>query len=55
MKYRTFTVYNLVGAGLWAIGVTTLGYYLGQVDVVRKNVEIAAVIIVAIATTPSTP
>ena len=52
MKYRTFTIYNIVGAGLWAIGVTTLGYYLGQVDVVRKNVEIAAVIIVAISLIP---
>jgi len=52
MKYRTFTIYNLVGAGLWAIGVTTLGYYLGQVDVVREHVEIAAVIIVALSLIP---
>jgi membrane-associated protein len=52
MKYRTFTIYNLVGAGLWALGLTTLGYYLGQVDVVREHVEIAAVIIVAISLIP---
>jgi len=52
MKYRTFTIYNLVGAGLWAIGVTTLGYYLGQVDVVREHVEIAAIIIVAVSLIP---
>lgn len=52
MRYRTFTIYNLVGAGLWAIGLTTLGYYLGQVDVVRKHVEIAAILIVAISLIP---
>ena len=52
MKYRTFTIYNLLGAGLWAIGVTTLGYYMGQVDVVRNHVEIAALLIVAISLIP---
>jgi len=52
MKYRTFTIYNLIGAGLWAIGVTTLGYYMGQVDVVRNHVEIAALLIVAISLIP---
>jgi membrane-associated protein len=52
MKYRTFTIYNIVGAGLWAVGVTTLGYYLGQVDVVREHVEIAAILIVAISLIP---
>jgi membrane-associated protein len=52
MKYRTFTVYNIVGAGLWAVGITTLGYYLGQVDIVREHVEIAAIIIVAISLIP---
>ena len=52
MKYRTFTMYNIVGAGLWAVGVTTLGYYLGQVDIVREHVEIAALIIVAVSLIP---
>jgi membrane-associated protein len=52
MKYRTFTIYNIVGAGLWAVGITTLGYYLGQVDIVRENVEAAAVIIVAVSLIP---
>jgi membrane-associated protein len=30
MKYRTFVTYNLIGGFLWAIGVTTLGYLLGE-------------------------
>ncbi|MET0150813.1 MAG: VTT domain-containing protein, partial [Acidimicrobiales bacterium] len=30
MHYRTFLVYNLVGGFLWAVGVTSLGYILGE-------------------------
>ena len=27
---------------IWAVGLTTLGYFLGQIDVVKNNIEIAA-------------
>jgi membrane-associated protein len=30
MRYRIFVTYNLVGALLWAVGVTLLGYTLGK-------------------------
>jgi membrane-associated protein len=30
MRYRTFLLYNIAGALLWAAGVTFLGYYLGE-------------------------
>jgi membrane-associated protein len=52
MRYRTFVTFNLVGAFLWAIGVTTLGYYLGQVGVVRDHVELALLSVVAISLAP---
>ena len=29
MHYRTFFFYNVVGAFLWALGMTWLGYFLG--------------------------
>ncbi len=29
MKYRTFLAYNLVGAFLWAVGLTYVGYFVG--------------------------
>ena len=41
MKYRTFVIYNVVGGALWAVGVTLLGYFLGQVDVIEENLELA--------------
>jgi membrane-associated protein len=52
MHYRTFVTFNVVGGFLWAVGVTTLGYFLGQVQAVRDNVEIAALVIVAISVLP---
>jgi membrane-associated protein len=52
MKYRTFVVYNLLGGLLWGVGVTTLGYYLGEIDFIKNNLEVAAVVVVAISLIP---
>ena len=52
MKYRTFVIYNFVGGLLWGVGVTTLGYYLGEVNVVRNHIDIAIVAIVVISLLP---
>ncbi len=52
MRYRTFVTYNLVGGALWAIGVTLLGYFLGQVDVVEENLEITLLLIVGVSFLP---
>ncbi len=30
MNYRQFLIYNLVGGLLWAVGLTVLGYFLGN-------------------------
>jgi membrane-associated protein len=47
MRYRTFVTYNVVGAFLWAIGVTTLGYVLGETvpDIDKYLLPIVAVIV----------
>ncbi|HYQ75372.1 VTT domain-containing protein, partial [Cellulomonas sp.] len=39
MRYRTFVSYNVVGALLWGVGVTVLGYLLGTISFVRDNIE----------------
>jgi membrane-associated protein len=52
MHYRTFVVYNVVGGVLWACGVTTLGYFLGQVAFVRSNIELILIAIVAVSLVP---
>ena len=52
MKHRTFITANAIGAVAWAGGVTVLGYFLGQVDVIKNNIEFAAIAIVAISLLP---
>lgn len=52
MRYRTFLLFNVIGGIGWGVGVTALGYYLGQVAFVRANVEVFILGIVAISVLP---
>ncbi|NYI05667.1 DedA family protein [Allostreptomyces psammosilenae] len=52
MNYRTFVVYNVVGGVLWGGGVTTLGYFLGQIAFVRENIEAMLIGIVFLSVVP---
>jgi membrane-associated protein len=52
MRYRTFVTFNVVGGFLWAVGVTLLGYFLGQIDAVEENLELAILSVVAISVLP---
>jgi membrane-associated protein len=52
MGFRRFMVYSAIGGAIWASGVTVLGYYLGQVEVVRNNIELMLLAIVLISVLP---
>lgn len=52
MDYRTFVRWNVIGGTIWAFGVTLLGYYLGQVEVIERNLELAIMCVVAISLAP---
>jgi len=52
MPYRHFVTYNVVGAFLWGVGVTVLGYFLGQVAFVKANIEPILIGIVALSLVP---
>jgi membrane-associated protein len=52
MRYRTFVAYNLVGAALWAVGITTTGYFLGEIRVIKDNLDYAAIVILIASLTP---
>ena len=47
MRYRTFLIFNVIGAFLWTIGLSALGYYLGSAipDIDRYLLPIIALII----------
>jgi membrane-associated protein len=52
MDHRQFTTYNVVGAMVWGVGVTLIGYFLGQVDFIEQNLEITILTLVVISTIP---
>jgi len=52
MSYRHFVSYNVIGALLWGVGVTLLGYALGNVTFIRENIEALLVAIVLASLTP---
>lgn len=54
MRYRTFVLYNVVGGFLWAVGITLLGYFLGDAigDDIDKYLLPLIALIVAISLVP---
>jgi membrane-associated protein len=52
MDYKTFVRWNIIGGTIWAFGVTLLGYFLGQVDVIEENLELAILVVVGISVSP---
>jgi membrane-associated protein len=52
MNYRLFLTYNVIGGVAWGVGVTTLGYFLGQIEFVHANIEFIIIGIVALSLLP---
>lgn len=52
MNHKTFVFYNLIGAALWGIGVTLLGYWLGQFTWIEENIDLIFILIVLISVIP---
>ncbi|MDO8728986.1 MAG: VTT domain-containing protein [bacterium] len=49
MKYNTFAKFNMLGAFLWAVGLTTLGYVFGQ-KVPNADQYILPIVVIIIVT-----
>ena len=52
MDRKRFFTWSFVGAVLWATGVTLLGYFLGGIPFLQKNIEAALVAIVLVSVLP---
>ncbi len=52
MHYRTFVTYNLIGAFLWGVGLTLVGFLLGQIEFVATYSEYFIIGIVLLSGVP---
>ncbi len=52
MERRRFFTWSAVGAVLWATLLTLLGYFLGGITFLQKNIEYAVVLIVLVSVLP---
>lgn len=52
MKYSTFIKWNVLGGIVWGAGLTLLGYLLGQIAVIRDNVDMIFIAIVLVSIIP---
>lgn len=52
MAYPRYIVYCITGALLWVGGITLLGFWFGNIPVVKKNFEIVILTIILVSVAP---
>lgn len=52
MTYARFLHFNIIGAFLWVFSITLLGYFFGNIDIVKDNFEIVVFGIIGISLVP---
>jgi len=52
MNYAVFSIYNAVGAVIWGVGLTLLGYWLGQFTIIQKLLEPIFLLIILASISP---
>ncbi|UUL77848.1 VTT domain-containing protein [Pseudarthrobacter sp. Fe7] len=50
--HKAFTLWNIVGAFAWATSVILLGTWLGHYEIIAKNIDIIAVLMVLVSVVP---
>ncbi len=53
MSYAKFFSYNVIGAFVWVVSLTYLGYALGNVPFVKKNFELVILAIIILSILPA--
>lgn len=52
MNYRRFLSFDLLGGVLWVGGLTTAGYLLGEVEFIRKHIDLVCLGIILVSVLP---
>lgn len=53
MNYKYFIVYNVVGAVLWVLSCTLLGYFFGNIPIIKDNFSTVLILIIIISVLPA--
>ena len=53
MNYRYFLVYNVLGAFLWVMSCTLLGYFFGNIPIIKDNFSVVLILIIVISVLPA--
>jgi membrane-associated protein len=52
MDPKKYFTYSAIGGVVWAAGLTVLGYFLGQVSLIKENLEVTLLAIVFLSIVP---
>src|SRR6476659_3193688 len=52
MGYGVFTLFNVIGAVVWGVGLVLLGYGLGQFEIIQKLLEPIFILIALVSVLP---
>jgi membrane-associated protein len=52
MSPREFALWQVVGGLGWTVAITLLGYFLGQIGVLARNIEALIILLVAVSLVP---
>ncbi len=52
MDFKRYLFFSAVGALLWAVGLTMLGYLFGNVPWIKSNLEVTIILIVLVSVVP---
>jgi membrane-associated protein len=52
MSYRRFLAFNIFGGIGWVFAMTMLGYFLGQIPWIQKNLEKAVIVVILLSISP---
>lgn len=52
MNYRKYLSFDILGGALWVGGLTTAGYLLGEVEFIRKHIDLVCLGIIFVSVLP---
>jgi membrane-associated protein len=52
MDYKKYVLFDILGGALWIGSLTTAGYLLGEVEIIRKRIDLVCIGIILISVAP---